>query len=239
MHKIMSKAIIALTFCLASAACLGVEPGDGSRVQRVLEQLGVETAADELATAPIRGFKEIVRGMQVLYISDDGRLLINGDILSVAGESNLTERRRAQTRLELIAAIPLEDRLVVPARGERRGRMVVFVDTDCTYCRLFHERAPELASGGVEIHYLFYPRSGPAGKSFSQAVSVWCAEDRVAALGRVLSGSVLPAAGCNNPVLRHFELARGLELKGTPAIISGDGAIRYGLPERDTGQKAP
>ena len=117
---------------------------------------------------------------------------------------------------------------VLPATGSAVARIVVFTDTDCPYCLRLHRARAGLLKSGIEIRYLFYPRSGPASASFDQAVAVWCSNDPAGALERALNGATLAATDCPNPVMDHYELARELGLKGTPAIITADGNIRYG-----------
>jgi len=202
-------------------------------LEHALGQLGVDTARDELQPAPIPGFFEIHRGTQVLYVSTDGKLLINGDVLSLATERNLTELSRAAIRRDLIAAVPRELRIIAPAHGPARGQVAIFVDTDCPYCLALHERQDEFAQRGFDVHFLFFPRSGPSGASYSQAIAVWCAHDQRAALDVALHGTTLPAAECENPIARHYALAQALELKGTPALITADGELRYGVVDVD------
>jgi thiol:disulfide interchange protein DsbC len=217
-------AIVALMLLLAWAA----SPAANSDFARLLDQLGVDMPDESLPAAPIPGFVEVTRDMQVLYVSTDGQLVINGDILSVATETNLTDRRRAELRRELLQSVPDDDRLVVPPTETRTARIVVFTDTDCPYCLRLHRQREDLLRRGIEIQYLFYPRSGPASPSFDQAVSVWCSHDRIGALERALDGTTLAGAECRNPVMQHYELARRMDLKGTPAIITDDGDVRYG-----------
>ncbi|MCW8926971.1 MAG: DsbC family protein, partial [Xanthomonadales bacterium] len=226
----MRKLLIFLTISLFPVMCTSSET-TAQNLQLVLDQLQIKASVDDLKPAPIEGFKEVVRGLQVLYVADDGSLLIKGDVLSISGESNLTELRRAEIRRGLLADIPLDQRLVSPVLGQRRGVITVFVDTNCTYCMKLHHQAAELARQGIEVQYLFYPRSGQAGESFAQAVSVWCSADRLAALGAVMNGKELPVTECSNPVKGHYQLARQLELRGTPAIIYADGEVSYGVPD--------
>lgn len=218
-----------LILALGAAACPGANPG----LHDFLEQLGIHENPESLQPAPIPGFLEVTQGMQVLYVSVDGRLVIRGDILSVPTETNLTEMRRAAMRRDLLKAVPDDQTLIVPASGPTVGRVVVFTDTNCRYCALLHSRRDELLQQGIEIQYLFYPRSGPTSDSFDQAVTVWCSDDRVAALDRALRGAVLSDAECANPVLQHYELARELDLKGTPAVITANGTLRYGMHSPD------
>jgi len=228
------NAIKTLTLFILPLSGLAADLAPTQRsVEVALEQLGVDAAPSELLAAPIPGFLEIHRGMQVLYLSTDGSLLINGDILSLATESNLTEISRASSRRDLIAAVPRKLRIIVPAEGPTRRHVVIFVDADCPYCRALHDRRADFAQHGLEVHFLFFPRSGPSGASYSQAIAVWCAADQRAALDSVLHGADLPATECENPIDQHYALAQALELKGTPAVITADGGLRYGVVDVD------
>jgi len=229
----MKLSTVLFAACFVALRTHAAGPGDESRLREVLVQLDVHQSPGELAPAPIPGFLEIVRGLQVLYVSTDGAMLIDGEILSVATETNLTERTRARLRREMLGRIPLAERILLPAVGPKRAEIVVFADTNCPYCLKLHAASDQLRERGIEIQYLFYPRSGPDSVSFSQAVSVWCAADRVAALGTALAGGSLPARDCGNPVMRHYQLARDLDLKGTPAILTADGRISYGVSSAD------
>jgi thiol:disulfide interchange protein DsbC len=213
--------MLTLSFATSHAAEAGLPA--------VLERLDIDPDSEHLRPAPLPGFLEVIRGMQVLYVSTDGGLVINGDILSIPTETNLTERRRAAIRRERLQAVSDDETLIVAAQGPVVTRIVVFTDVDCPYCLALHRRHEALVRHGVEIQYLFYPRSGPASASFEQAIAVWCSHDRLAALDSTLGGASLPKAQCTHPVLKHYELARELELKGTPAIITADGTVRYGM----------
>jgi thiol:disulfide interchange protein DsbC len=144
-----------------------------------------------------------------------------------------TEAPSATSRLALLATVPPESRIVIPAAGQKLAQVVVFTDTDCPYCMKLHDMRDAIAQRGIEIQYLFYPRSGPGGDSYAQAVAVWCSADRVAALEKVLHGETLPATHCDNPVDAHYELAQKLNLRGTPAIVTPEGAVGYGVPGHD------
>ena len=218
-----------LMFLLAAAA----SSSEYTRLEPVLEQLGIEVSPESLTPAPIRGFLEVTRGMQVLYVAADGSMVLDGEILSVATATNLTERRRASIRRELLRSIAKEEAILVPASEPVVARIFVFIDTNCPYCVSLHRGHEELRRRGIEIQYLFYPRSGPASASFKQAVAVWCSNDRLAALEDSLGGVMMPEARCPNPVRKHYDLAQQLELKGTPAVIAANGAIRYGMISAD------
>jgi len=140
---------------------------------------------------------------------------------------------RTAKRRRLLQEIPEADMLIVPALTPTVARIIVFTDVDCPYCLLLHTRRDEFARRGIEIHYLFYPRSGPSTAAFDRAVAVWCSNDRLGTLAVALRGASLPQSQCPNPVLRHYELARNLELRGTPALIAANGTIYYGARSPD------
>ena len=169
----------------------------------------------------------------VLMLTLAAALSAAADSGHIEKEDRHSEAQRAANRRALLQAIPESDTLLIPASVPTVARIVVFTDTDCPYCALLHQRHELLSQLGVEIQYLFYPRSGPLSASFDQAVAVWCSNDRVAAIGRVFQGAELPVTKCTHPVMEHYELARKLNLLGTPAVISADGSVHYGLPSRD------
>jgi len=166
-------------------------------------------------------------------------ILVLAAVLSPADAGNtgkddiLSREQHAAIRRALLHAMPDSDTLVIPPVVPTVARIVVFTDTNCPYCALLHHRHELLSQLGIEIQYIFYPRSGPASESFDQAIAVWCSDDRLAALDRVFDKTTLPVAKCGNPVLQHYNLAREMNLLGTPAIIFADGTVRYGLPSRD------
>jgi thiol:disulfide interchange protein DsbC len=152
---------------------------------------------------------------------------------TTTSEDVLAERARSVTITRLLSTVPPEQRIVIPAVGATLAHLVVFVDTNCSYCRQLHGLADAITRRGIEIDYIFYPRSGPSADSYFQAVAVWCSTDRLAALEDVFRGERLPIAHCDHPVMAHYALALELDLKGTPAIITPDGVVAYGVPSRD------
>ena len=201
---------------------------DAPQLRDLLRQLDVTIKPEDLPAAPIPGFLEVARGMRIFYVARDGSVLIDGEILALTTETNLTEKRRASIRRQKLREVAIDDRLVLDAEAPVRARVVVFTDTDCRYCLQLHREHEKLLQRGIEIHYLFYPRSGPESESWSRAIAVWCAPDRLQAYESALAGKPVPAAECTHPVSSHYELGRQLDLKGTPAIMTPDGALRYG-----------
>jgi thiol:disulfide interchange protein DsbC len=86
-----------------------------------------------------------------------------------------------------------------------------------------HEQMAAYNAAGITVEYLFYPRSGPGSEGFEQAVAVWCAKDRRAAMTRAKAGALLPHATCKNPIAADYDLGRRIGVDGTPAIYAENG----------------
>jgi len=193
-----------------------------------ISRLGLTQTVDSVGPAPFAGFVEVVAGTRILYVSTDGDTVIDGEVFSLDRGVNLTERARAASRLDMLATVPLDERIVVRPTGRMQYRLLVFTDTECPHCRKLHEHLGEYLHAGIEVEFFFYPRAGHDSEAFQRAVAVWCAADRETALAAALEGARGPAATCTNPVARHYDLAVRLGLRGTPALIAEDGSVMYG-----------
>jgi len=184
--------------------------------------------AEDLHPTPIPGVYEMMRGTEAAYLSADGKYAIVGDLYDLKSNDNLTESRRRETRLKLLAAVP-ESQMVIFGPKDARHTVTVFTDVDCQFCRKLHSQIADYNRLGIRVRYLFYPRTGPNTESWTKAVQVWCSADRNTALTQAKLGQPLAARPCpNSPVARHYELGQQFELQGTPAIVLGNGEMLPG-----------
>ena len=222
----------------AGAPANGALPVDGPApvgypaVENALRRLAPHSP-HSLATAPIDGLVEVTIGTDTLYLSTDGKYLIQGDLIDLSARRNLTEERRAALRAARLARLPDSDYITFKAPREKY-RVTVFTDIDCGYCRKLHSEIEQFLSRGITVRYLAYPRSGIGGESYRKAVSVWCAPDRRQALTDAKLKGRLTTASCTNPVAREYQLGKELGVRGTPTIYLPNGKQVGGyLPAAD------
>jgi thiol:disulfide interchange protein DsbC len=204
-----------------AAAAPAAAPGEAA-VRAALAGLLPDTQPTHLKPAPIAGFTEVGIDGRVVYVSNDGRYLLQGALVDMERRENLTLLAEAGMRKQVLATAGA-DRRITFAAAEPRHTVTVFTDIDCGYCRKLHEQVAEYNRLGISIEYLFFPREGIGSESFEKAVSVWCAPDRRKAMTAAKSGLPLPRGTCSNPVTMDYDLGRRVGLDGTPAIYNAEG----------------
>jgi thiol:disulfide interchange protein DsbC len=162
---------------------------------------------------------------KIVYLSQDGRFIIQGDLIDLKERTNLTEARLDTQRSKALAAIG-EDQMVVFAPAEpAKHTITVFTDIDCAYCRKFHQEIADYNRNGIKVRYLLYPRAGIGSDSYDKAVAVWCSPNRQEAITRAKKGETVEQKSCPNPVKDQYELGQALGVRGTPTIILENGQI--------------
>lgn len=202
------------------------------RVQASLARLDPDLKVDGVRTTPIPGLYEVAIGPRLVYMTADGRYLIQGSISDVDTREDLTEPRRNAVRLEALNRVS-EDQMVVFGPKDARDTVTVFTDIDCGFCRRLHSEIDKYNANGIRIRYLFMPRTGKGSDSYRKAVNVWCAKDRQQAMTDAKGGKDVPASDCKNPVDEHLALAEQMGVNGTPALILPDGEMLPGYVPAD------
>jgi len=200
-----------------------------SEIKKQLEILFPSYDVNSVKVSVIPGMYEFIGDGQVLYISKDGRYVVNGYIIDMEEKVNLTEKTQNMITQQVIANYDEKKMIVFAAEGKVRHTITTFTDVDCPYCGMLHKEVPKLNKAGVTMRYLMFPRAGPGSPTFIKSVSVWCSDDQKKALGAAKNGVEIEAKTCDNPVLEQFELGQKLGVTGTPTMILENGNILPGF----------
>ncbi len=198
--------------------------------QAVAENLKRTMELDEVSVSdtPLPGIYQIIHKGKVVYASEDGNYLLKGPLIDLAQQRNLTEEALNGVRKKMLASLG-QNRLIPFAAPGARHEVVVFTDVTCGYCRKFHRNIRKMNSLGITVNYLLTPVLSE--QAHTEAVNVWCARDRSAALTAAKLGKSLPDKQCENPIESNLRLTRLLEVRGTPAIFLADGTLLPGYVE--------
>ena len=213
---------------VAVAAAKASEPGlalkgpADARARTALQTLDPSIKIDRLAAAPIPGFREAIVGGQVLYVSDDGKYLLQGSLFDIEKKRDLSQIGISVLRREELNKIPQKDKIVF-APAKPKHTVEVFTDIECGYCRKLHEDIAEYNRLGIAIEYLAFPRAGTASQDFRNMESVWCSADRQKALTEAKAGARVAPKTCTNPVNMQYQIGQKIGLQGTPMVVTREG----------------
>ncbi len=219
-----------------SAFALIVSPGaiaadDSEELAQVREKvtsLFAEIEPQHVMPSPMDGWYMIRKGAIVAYISADARYLLQGDLIDLDLEVNLTEKSRDEARKVMMSEVP-QEHMIIFTPDEVKYRISVFTDVDCTYCRRLHSQIDEYLAEGIEVRYLLYPRNGPRSASWVTAEHVWCSDNRNEALTLAKLDQEFPTQECDaSMVSTHYLMGQDVGLRGTPAIVFENGELVSG-----------
>ncbi|MDH5832098.1 DsbC family protein [Luteimonas sp. M1R5S18] len=217
----------------AAPAPIETRPGTPEdRARQAIESINPAIQIDAIAAAPLPGFREVVVGGQTVYVSDDGKYLLQGSLFDVEAKRDVSQAGVAEVRRKLIADVPEGDRIVF-APTNPKYTVSVFTDVECGYCRKLHQDIAEYNKRGIAVEYLAFPRMGLNTPDYDLMVSVWCAPDRRKALTDAKEGNRVPPRTCDNPVARQYALGQRVGLTGTPMIITESGVQMPGYMPPD------
>ena len=230
----MFKKILGIAMIIAGLSGINAYAGNEVDViNKVLQHLIPGQTPDSIAESVIPGLYEVSYGPDVLYITKDGRYVLEGDLLNTQTREDITEKIRSAARLKLINAVDPKS-MIIFAPKKVKHTVTVFTDVDCAFCRKLHSQIAQYNKDGIAIRYMAFPRSGVNTPSYYKAVAVWCSPDRHTALTRAKLGEPMKRVTCDNPVRQQMALADKLGVNATPTLILEDGSLISGYipPDR-------
>jgi thiol:disulfide interchange protein DsbC len=216
MKRLFGLALLG-SFSLFSA----VSPASDDVVRGAIESLVPGAKIDSITETVLPNMYEVSIDGRVVYVSADGKYLLQGSIYDIANKIDLTEASRAGARKQVLGEI--KDGFIVFAPENPKYSITVFTDIDCGYCRKLHGEIQAYNDAGIEVKYLFFPRAGVGSPSFAKAEAVWCAADQRKAMTDAKAGVDVPSQQCTNPIAEQYALGQRAGVNGTPAIFTPDG----------------
>lgn len=234
--KFLSISFFLITLLTSSQGIVAAEESTGAPkvVWDALEKLLTDKSVNiEISKSPIAGLYEAVVGTEIIYLSDDGELVVIGDIRRTATGENLTENKRNELRMDAINNIADKEAVVFYPEGPVKYTVNVFTDVDCPYCAKFHQEVSELNAEGVKVRYLAFPRKGKDSDTYKTMVSVWCADDRQQAMTDAKARKEIESLECDNPLDEQKQLGMRVGVSGTPALVLPTGELLPGYMPAD------
>jgi thiol:disulfide interchange protein DsbC len=190
-------------------------------VKTALSKLAPQVKIDVVQESVIPGFYEAIVGSQFIYVSKDGRFVLDGSAIDVESQRDITEAARAKTRMASLKDLGPEKRIIFSPPNPKHA-VTVFTDIDCPFCRRFHQQIQAYNDAGIAVEYVFLPLDIHPGAD-KKAEAVWCAADRKQAFTAAMNGADTGNATCSNPIAESTRVARAIGINGTPTMLASDG----------------
>jgi thiol:disulfide interchange protein DsbC len=221
-----------LSFALLS--CAG-ENNNFSVIEEKLSQIiPAELEIDSIQRSEVENFYEIeLSDNSFFYVEENAQYLFLGDIYKL-GENeliNISQQKKFSSSQEMLKKINPES-LISFTPELIKYKIYVFTDVDCGFCRKFHNQISAYLNEGIQINYLAFPRSGVESETYKKMTTAWCSDDRQKVLTGLKNDEVFDQIDCvDNPIKEHYQLAKSIDIQGTPTIISSTGLTIPGFIE--------
>ena len=220
---LLIAALLTGLFTTASFAAES-EEGNFALVEEKLRTLVPAAATIAISETPIEGVLQVQINSDIVYVTQDGKYLLQGKIMDLDTRESLTDRAKTGIRAGLLTDLDRDEQITF-APEEAKYDLLVFTDIDCGYCRKLHNQMEEYNEMGIAIHYMAFPRAGVGSASYDKFVSVWCADDQKGALTLAKNGGDPDPQNCANPVAEQYDLGQQLGVTGTPSLLTADGSM--------------
>ncbi len=193
-------------------------------VRDAMHSLLPMTQIDRVVKSDLPGFYEVIVSGQVVYVTADGKYLLQGNLYNVPQKKDLTAARLAVLREQAVQQLPAS-KMIVFAPAHPKHTVTVFTDVDCPYCRQFHKQIAEYNKAGIAVNYVLLPLDQIHPGADKKAEAVWCSKDRNAAYTAAMNGQD-PGndTSCANPVAETKALGTSLGINATPTVLAEDGS---------------
>lgn len=236
MSPVSTRSLPKAAVIAAGLMCIAVVAAADDKLEAVRASISEKFEVIEpqhVNASPIDGWYMIQKGSIIAYVSDDGRYLLQGDLIDLDAGVNLTDASRDAARRTLMADVS-DDQVIAFSPAEVKHTITVFTDIGCTYCRRLHSQIDEYLAEGIEVRYMLYPRNGPASREWNTSEEVWCASDRNGALTAAKLDRKFETSACDASIIQdHYLLGQEIGLSGTPAIVLADGTLIGGYMPPD------
>ena len=208
-----------LMFTLLAASLSGAAHADSAAIKQSLAKLGVQST--DIQPSPVSGMSTVLTDSGVLYVTDDGKHIIQGPMYDVSGAQPVN----VTNQLLLGKLNALSNEMIVYKAPKEQHVITVFTDITCGYCHKLHEQMSDYNALGITVRYLAFPRQGPGSHGYNTLVNVWCAKNPQEAMNQAKARQEIPAASCAHPIDKQFLLGQSIGVNGTPAIVLANGQM--------------
>lgn len=211
-----------LSILALSMATFGVAHADIATLQKNLKSKYPEIPVTSVNTTPVKDIYEVYMGGRIVYTNDDARYFFVGNMIDLPNQKNVTEERQQLLEAIDISKLPL-NQAIKKVKGNGQRVIYVFSDPDCPYCKKLEAELEKVDN--ITIYLFMSPIKALHPNAEKTSKQIWCSSNPYQAWTDYTLKGKAPIAkdSCKNPVDKNIELAKTLEVTGTPTFFLKDG----------------
>ncbi len=205
----------------------GLAYADDAAILQTLKKLAIQEVL--VQPSPVEGLKTVMTENGVLYVTADGRYMLQGPLYKVSDAEpvNVTHQLLSK-KLQAMSST-----MIVYKAPEEKHVVTVFTDISCGFCRKLHQQMKEYNDLGITIRYLAFPRQGPGSQAAKEMQSIWCQASPGKSLDKAMKGEAITSTSvnCKKDLSEHYRLGVWFGIQGTPAMVLQNGMVVPGYQE--------
>jgi thiol:disulfide interchange protein DsbC len=179
------------------------------------------------------GLFEVQLGNDIIYTDADVNFIFDGHVIEATTRRDLTQARLNELSAVDFKALPF-DLAFKQVRGDGKREVAIFEDPNCGYCKKLRQNIDDIDN--ITVYTFMLPIL--SDDSTQKVKNVWCAKDRGTTWDDwMLNGITPPKLDCDVPIQKMLDLAKSLQVQGTPAIFFADGARVPGAISKEEFEK--
>lgn len=180
--------------------------------------------AKSITPSPIDGLYEVFVQGDIIYTDKSfSYVIVNGKMMDVSSERNLTAERIKQITTIRFDELPLQNAIEIK-KGSGAYKFAVFSDPECPYCKSLEVELSKAGATNYTEYIFLLPLTELHPDAAKKSEAIWCAKNKADAWTNfILKGAAPEKANCENPLSANEKLAQEIGVFGTPTIFLNDG----------------
>lgn len=211
-----------LSILALSMASFTVAHADLATLQKNLKTNFPELEISSVNTTQFKDIYEVFMGGRIVYTNDEAKYFFVGNLIDLPNQVNITEQRQQVLNSIDVSKLPLKQ-AIKKVKGNGQRVIYLFSDPDCPYCKKLDAELAKLDNITVYLFMNPIPSLHPNAEKISK--QIWCSSNPYQAWTDYTLNAKDPTAkdSCNNPIEKNIELAKKLDVTGTPTFFLKDG----------------
>lgn len=211
-----------LSILALSMASFTLAHADVATLQQNLKNNFPEVPVTSVNTTPVKDIYEVYMGGRIVYTNSDAKYFFVGSLIDLPNQVNITEQRQQILSSIDVSKLPL-NQAIKKVKGDGKRVIYLFSDPDCPYCKRLDAELEKLDN--ITIYLFINPIKSLHPNAEKISKQIWCSSKPYQAWTDYTLNAKAPTAkeSCNNPIEKNIELAKKLEVTGTPTFFLKDG----------------